>query len=137
MDDNLPMFVGWGRYGQQHPAKKLWAKRAGADSDLNLWLRRFKSEPHRIDHAGDVRYYRHEASSVAKMFRKKYQADGRKLLDPRPWGTKEGGGASRMVISPEFTIFGSVRQAAIDQAVNPCTITRWCQEDGTDWDYLN
>lgn len=42
-----------------------------------------------------------------------------------------------MVISPDFAIFGSVRQAAVDEGVNPCTITRWCQSEGTDWDYIN
>jgi len=136
-ENDIPKFVGWGRHGRSHPAKKLWAQRSGMDSDLNIWLQSFKSEPKRIDHSGIVWYYKYEAAAVSTAYRDKYKDQGFKLLDPRPWGTKEGGGAARMVMSPDFTIYGSVRQAAVDECVNPCTITRWCQSEDSDWDYLN
>ena len=123
--------------GRSHPAKKLWAQRRGIKSDLNDWLRTFDSEPERIDHTQALPMYRHEASNLADHLRKKYRREGHFLLDPRPWGTKIGGGAARMVIAPGLTIYGSVRQAAVDLGVNPCTITRLCQQEGTGWDYLN
>jgi len=135
--DAKARFVGWGRMGQSHPAKKLWAQRQGEDSDLNIWLRTFSSEPNRKDYTSAVQMYRHEASATSQALRKKYKAEGCDMVDPRPHGTKEGGGAARMVMSPDLTVFGSVRQAAVDEGVNPCTITRWCQTDGTGWDYLN
>lgn len=135
-EDETPKFVGWGVYSRTHPAKTLWAQRNGIDSDLHIWLRKFKTEPKRVERTGLVQYYRAEASAVAAVLREKCAKDGYKLLDPRPWGTKEGGGAARMVISPDFAIFGSVRKAAVDMGVNPCTITRWCQTDGSGWDYI-
>lgn len=124
--------------GRNHPAKDLWARRTGADSDLNRWLCKFDKEPDRSDQRGLLgQFYRHEAQSLAATLRDKFKREGHTLLDPRPWGTRAGGGAPRMVMSPDFTIFGSVRQAAVDEGVHPSTITRLCQEDGTDWDYLN
>ena len=137
LDRTGPRFVGWGRHGRQHPAKKIWAQRHGQRSNLNAWLCEFDSEPERKDENPIVRFYKHEASSVAQALREKYTAAGHKLLDPRPWGTKTGGGASRMVMSPDLTIYGSVRQAAVDEGVNACTITRLCQTPGSGWDYLN
>jgi hypothetical protein len=136
-DGDTPVFVGWGRIGRNHPAKDLWARRQGAKSDLNAWLLKHESEPKRVDRAGIVNYYRHEASSIAMALREKYKAEGFRLLDSRPWGTREGGGAARMVMSPDMAIYHSVRQAAVDMGVNACTITRWCQTEGTGWDYLN
>lgn len=136
--DGTPRFVGWGRVGRNHPAKQLWAKREGCPSDLNQWLCQHDAEPRRIEHAGIVQYYKHEAAAVAAGLRERYtKLAGVELLDPRPWGTKIGGGLARMVMSPEFTIYDSVRQAAVDIGVNACTITRWCQSDDSDWDYLN
>lgn len=137
-EQGVPRFVGWGRMGRNHPAKELWAKRHGADSDLNLWLRGFEKEPDRSDQRGLLRqFYKHEASSIAVALRIKYKNEGYSLLDSRAWGSYEGGGAARMVMSPDFTIFGSVRQAAVDEGVHPSTITRLCQAEGTGWDYLN
>jgi hypothetical protein len=136
-ENGSPRFVGWGRVGRNHPAKDLWARRMGCDSDLNHWLRSHQSEPERVDHSLMVNYYKDEASSVAASLRRKYTAEGHTLLDPRPWGTREGGGAARMVMSPDLAIYSSVRQAATDNGVNPSTITRWCQSDGWDWDYVN
>lgn len=135
--DGTPRFVGWGRASRQHPAKQLWAKREGADSDLNFWLRTFTEEPRRIENAGIVRYYKHEAAAIAEGLRNRYKNDGNELLDTRPWGTRIGGGLARMVMAPDFAIYDSVRQAAVDEGVNPCTITRWCQSDKSGWDYLN
>lgn len=132
-EDGEPRFVGWGRHGRNHPAKQLWAKRNGAASDLNHWLRTFDAEPEREELGGIVRFYKHEAAAICSGLREKFE----NLLDPRPWGTKLGGGAARMVMSPKFAVFDSVRQAAVDEGVNPCTITRWCQAEGTGWDYLN
>ena len=136
-EHGVPRFVGWGRMGRNHPAKDLWARRMGCDSDLNFWLRKYESEPTRVDHSSMVNYYRHEASNVAASLRKRYADEGFQLLDPRPWGTRNGGGMGRTVMSPDFAIYGSVRQAATDNGVNPSTITRWCQSNGTDWDYVN
>lgn len=135
---DVPRYVGWGSNEPNHPAKRLWAKRLGANSDLNQWLRTFKwREPERVDHSGVVSFYRDEAAAVASTLREKYKAEGHTLLDPRPWGTKEGGGAARMVLAPDLTVYGSVRQAAISVGVSPCTITRWCQSSKSGWDYVN
>lgn len=134
---DVPRYVGWGSRDPNHPAKRMWAQRYGVDSDVHYWLRKHEREPKRIDHAEVVRYYRDEAASVAAAIRAKYKAEGHKLLDSRPWGTKEGGGAPRMVMSPDLSIYPSVRQAAISEGVSPCTITRWCQSKSTDWDYVN
>jgi hypothetical protein len=111
--------------------------RRGQNSDLNQWLREFDSEPERKDENPIIRFYRHEASTVAQGLRDKYKQAGHNLLDPRPWGTKEGGGSARMVMSPDMTVYQSVRQAAVDEGVNPCTITRLCNRDGSGWDYLS
>lgn len=136
-DRTGPRFVGWGRKGRNHPAKDLWARRRGQRSDLNNWFLSFDSEPERKDHTAAVPLYRHEASHLSTYLREKYRREGYTLLDPRPWGTKSGGGMARTVMSPDWTIYGSVRQAAVDNGVHPCTITRLCQRQGSGWDYLN
>lgn len=136
-EDAAVRFVGWGRVSRNHPAKQIWAKRNGVNSDLNIWLRTFDAEPERTEIGGVVRFYKHEAAAICSGLREKFTKEGHVLLDPRPWGTKIGGGAARMVISPTFVVFDSVRQAAVDEGVNPCTITRWCQSEDSGWDYLN
>jgi len=136
-DDGSVKFVGWGCMGRSHPAKELWARRRGAASDLNFWLRSRNVEPIRIDRGGLTNYYRGEASSVARALRDKYVAEGHVLLDSRPWGSRDGGGAARMVMSPDMAVYNSVRQAAVDQGVNPCTITRWCQAAESGWEYIS
>lgn len=133
----FPMYVGWGVHDVNHPAKRLWAKRHGAGSPLNDWLRTYKYEPIRVDHGGIVGYYCDEAQSVAAVKRQSYRAAGHELKSTRPYGTKTGGGAARPIMAPDLTIFQSVRAAATDVGVSPCTITRWCQSDDSGWDYLD
>lgn len=135
--ERIPVYVGWGRQTRCHPSFTLWDMRMVFNSDLNMWLRKHEHEPERIDHNGIVHFYRQEASNVAASLRTRYQKKGRKLLDPRPWGTKAGGGSARQVMAPDMTIYSSVRQAAVDVGVNPCTITRWCQTRGSGWAHLN
>lgn len=131
-----PVYVGFGKDYPVHPAVKLWDSRSMVKSDLTRWLREHDKEPERLDHCGLVQFYRREAANVAASLRKRYRDNGDCLLDPRPWGTRSGGGSPRAVFGPDLTVYDSVRHAAVDQDVNPCTITRWCQTDGTGWDYL-
>lgn len=133
------VYVGWGRDGDTHPAEQLWINREVFTSDLTVWLREFKNAPPEwVDHSGIVHFYRHEACNVAASLRARYKAEGRTILDTRPWGARSGGGAARMIMAPDMSIYSSVRQAAVDKAVNPCTITRWCQsEENNGWTYLD
>lgn len=135
-DADGPKYVGWGERVYQHPAKRIWARRNHFASDLNVWLRQHDREPRRVDYTSIVGFYRDEASLVASSHRDIFRRKGYQLLDSRPWGTKEGGGAARAVMGPDLEIYDSVRQAGMAEGVNPCTITRWCQTEGSGWDYL-
>ena len=136
--DERPAYVGWGWQPTGHPAETLWQNRYLFDSDLNLWLRKQIVEPKRVDHARWMKYASNDAIAHAASLRDKYASEGHRMLNPRPHGTKAGGGGPRQVLSPDMAIHKSVRAAATEFGVNPCSITRWCQDDkNTEWNYLN
>ena len=134
--DGKPVYVGWGKFEKTHPAKIVWAGRNSYESELNTWLRSLKNEPKRATHTTSIPLRKQDARAMARAICERHRKADESLLDSRPDGTKLGGGGRRQVLSPELTVYPSVRQAAIDVGVNACTITRWCQEAGTDWDYL-
>lgn len=135
-DDGDPVYVGWGKFSLTHPAKHVWASRKAYSSELNDWLCTLDSEPDRTYGEGAARFSRGEASHQANFIRRTEKAKGHNILSSRPTGTRSGGGSARGVLSPELDIYDSVRQAAAEQKVHPCTITRWCKSDSSDWNYL-
>lgn len=135
-DETGPRYVGWGKVCLKHPAKYAWALRESYKSELNDWLCQHEKEPERVD-LGVLRYSREEASFVAQKLRKKYEREGSNLLASRPEGSYTGGGSARAVLGPDLQIYPSVRRAAVIEGVHPSTITRYCQTEDTDWDYLD
>ena len=134
-DDGQEVFVGWGKFVLTHPAKHVWASRDAYDSELNAWLRTLDCEPDRT-FEGAARFARVEASHQANFVRRTLKKKGIKLLSSRPTGTRSGGGSARGVLSPDLEIYDSVRQAATANGVNPSTVTRWCKDEESDWNYL-
>jgi len=132
-----PFYVGWGKYEVSHPAKRLWASRDQFDSPLTEFLRRFSKEPDRVNEAADVAMSREDARALAEGIRESIRKKGGIILDSRPKDSRVGGGLARKVLAPDLNVYDSVRQAATDVGCNPSTITRWCQEVGTDWDYVD
>lgn len=135
-DQGTPKYVGWGKITINHPAKYAWAIREKYDSDLNKWLRENEQEPRR-DVVDDIRYSKEDACYVANKLRRMYDQEGVELLESRPHGTRKGGGRAKPVLGPDLQIYDSVRSAAKSEGVHPCTITRYCQTEGSGWDYLN
>lgn len=133
---NQPKFVGWGTFEGAHPAKKIWARRNAFSSELNRWLVQLEQEPNRKQLYPIVLMSKIEARAMAKAYTKKLKQADYAILDNRPQGTKIGGGANREVLGPDLEVYNSVRHAAAEVGVNASTITRWCQQVDTRWDYL-
>lgn len=134
--NGAPVYIGWGAYENTHPAKSLWAARYKQESELNTWLRGLSSEPRRANTSTTIPMYKKEARSIAEESRRRARRNGYVLLSSRPDGTKAGGGKGRAVMDAEGNIYRSVRAAASDYCVNPCTVTRWASSPNSGWCYL-
>ena len=132
-----PIYVGWGVDGHYHPAKALWMSRSQYDSPLTEHLRTLEREPKRSRDSKQPHLARNEAQNLAKIKRDQFKNRGFKLFDDRPYATRCGGGARRKVLGPDLETYDSVRHAATAVGVNPSSITRWCQNVDTGWDYVN
>lgn len=137
--DGNPRYFGWGPFKRVgiHPASTLWLRRDEFDSPLTQWLRTLDVEPFRMLSVPVIPMTKSAARAYCVQKKEKCKAEGFDILDVRPIGTYIGGGQRRRVMGPDLTIFLSVRAAARSAGVNPSTITRWCQTEGTEWDYLN
>jgi len=131
-----PRFVGWGNFQETHPAKRMWALRKSYPSQLNRWLVMLACEPDRESADALILLQKAEARALALAYRKQFKDAGYDMLDSRPEGTKLGGGANREVLGPDCEVYSSIRQAATDVGVNASTITRWCQQVDSQWDFL-
>lgn len=135
-EDGVPKYVGWGAFAPAHPAKRLWARRKLFPSELNRWLVHLTAEPAREKVESVVLLSGSECRAAAAALTLKYKREGIAILSGRPEGTKHGGGAGREVFGPEGELYESVRCAAVEMGVNASTITRWCQQVDTEWDYV-
>lgn len=142
-DFGFPTFVGWGaykkqkKYGLKDPSTVVFEKRFDFDSELNVWLRNFSTEPLRPDWFPSERTFFHkvDARTLCVNTRKKLIHQGWVLLNPKPFDAMTGGGRRRAVKGPSGT-FESVREAARMLDVDPGSITLWCQAKKDGWHYL-
>ena len=134
--DGTPRYVGFGRMdGTTHPADTTWKDRHKVKSDLNTWLCELKKEPQRDKKLPSTQMHRRDAMGVAEAQRTRHRKKKIPLLSKRPHGTCIGGGAKRAVIF-NGDVYESVRAAADDLGLNPCTITRRCHKKTDGWSYL-
>jgi len=135
-DEGTPIYVGWGKFHLTHPAKHVWASREAYPSELNDYLKTLDREPDRRYDELTSRFSGADASFHANFVRRKLKKEGVVLLSSRPTGTKIGGGLARGVLSPDLEIYPSVRRAAVANKVHPCSVTRWCKDPDSEWNYL-
>lgn len=142
-DFGFPTYVGWGRYvkqkryGLKDPSTVKFEKRFAFDSELNIWLRNFETEPLRPDWFPQQRtfYHKVDARTLAVNTRKKLISQGWAILNPKPFDAMVGGGSRRPVTGPSGS-FQSVREAARMLEVDPGSITLWCQQQKNGWHYV-
>lgn len=129
-------YIGWGSAEYRHPADDVWTDRNKWASELNDWLRLLKTKPRRKKDYNNVVMGRDEARRLATELTQREAAKGNTLLSARPYNTYTGGGHGRCVMGPDMELYRSVRQAAKMAGVNASTITRWCADEQTEWEYF-
>jgi len=132
-------YVGYGRFGDFHPAIVRWEDRHFDGSELGFWLRDYAVEPTR-ERYGARLVTRGMARAAVAGLRAKHADTILRDRDPKTW---KGGGESRSVYYfdeanlENCRVFDSVRQAANERGVNASTITRWAQNaSNTAWGYF-
>ena len=107
------------------------------NSALMEHLNSLTREPKRARDGEQPVMSRTEARGLAMSKRESFRKRGIKLINDRPYGSRSGGGATRGILGPDLVFYESVRDAARIFNVNPSSVTRWCQKDGSGWDYIN
>lgn len=132
-----PKYLKWGpAINGIHPAVRVWDNRTKLPSRLNYWLCRLEKEPTRSLELPHCPLGATDAEELYKGRRADNQLRGIKMLSARSVESFDGGGFARGVVSPEGEVYKSVREAAEDQLVNPGTVTRWCNDITSGWQYL-
>lgn len=138
--EKVPRHVGYGRFGDKHPALVKWEQREDDDSELGEWLRSYDVEPER-DTYGPRLVSLETAIAAVLGLRDRFKETLLKTRGPNSW---RGGHPSRRVYYintvniEQSEIFDSVRHAARETGKHAATITRWCSnENNVSWGYID
>jgi hypothetical protein len=133
--DTRQHYVGVGKFQKgKHPSVRCWEARSVGTSALDDWLCKWPFPPPLVGDLPSGPLSKQSAMAVRWSRIVQLRNSGANFFQSRPAGTWAGGGNRRVVISPQGRRFASVREAAKDYNVNPCTITRLCAR-GRGWRY--